>query len=352
MTDDPLRRMFTTQAGVCAAFGSTFYAALCGRIAADLEGEVLALFQPWAGQSLQQIGDAAVTLRFLGAIHDLALSGADLALSAAFPPASDADAAWDAARSAIQRDPARFAAFMTHEPQTNEVRRSACLLPGFLTIAAETQLPLACFELGASAGLNQLWRNYRYDYGEGGVWGDPSAPLALSAAWTGPAPPMDAPLSVASSAACDRSPVDIRDPAQRQRLRAYLWPDQTERLERFDAAVGMALAAGVTVERSDAVDWVRARAAPSPGVATVIFHSIFWQYLSAETAAALRAAIEAQGAAATPDAPLAWLRMEAVPGQLAPIELRLTLWPGGEDRLMANVQAHGATVDWVSGAQA
>jgi hypothetical protein len=29
-----------------------------------------------------------------------------------------------------------------------------------------------------------------------------------------------------------------------------------------------------------------------------------------------------------------------------PIELRLTLWPGGDERRLAVVQAHGATVAW------
>src|SRR5579871_5214502 len=148
MTDDAIDRMFRTQATICAAFGSNFYAALVGCFAADRE-VLRDLLAPWAGLSFEALMGAAVSLRLLGALHDLALSGDDLALSAAFPPASNADAAWDAARTAIQRDPARIAAFMTHEPQTNEVRRSACLLPGFLTVAAETGLPLACLELGA-----------------------------------------------------------------------------------------------------------------------------------------------------------------------------------------------------------
>ncbi|HWF77986.1 MAG TPA: DUF2332 family protein [Caulobacteraceae bacterium] len=346
MTDDPLTRNFETQSGVCAQFGSAFYGALAGLIAADLSPCVRALFAPWEGQSFEDLMGAAVALRFLGAIHDLALSGHDPALAAAFPPASDAAAAWAATKAAIAREPAPFAAFMAHEPQTNEVRRSACLLPGFLTVAAETGLPLACLELGASAGLNQLWSRYHYDYGAAGSWGDPASPLALTAEWTGPPPPLGAPLEVASRAACDRKPINVADPAQRRRLKAYLWPDQTERLARFDAAVEMALAAGVCVEEADAVDWTLARAAPRAGVATAVYHSIFWQYLGPRTQAALAAAIELHGAAATPDAPLAWLRMEPAPGRIIPIELRLTLWPGGEERRLAVVQAHGATVDW------
>jgi hypothetical protein len=342
---DPLERMFRTQAEICASFGSPFYAALAGRAASDLD-QLRRIFAPWQGQTIEELMGAAVSLRFLGAVHDLALSGDDLALSAAFPPLSDAEGAWDAARQAIERDPARFEAFMAHEPQTNEVRRSACLLPGFLTIAAETGLPLACLELGASAGLNQLWSRYAYDYGEAGRWGDPVSPLTLDSAWSGPAPPWEAAIGVASTAACDRKPIDLTDPLQRRRLKAYLWPDQSERIERFDAAVGMALAAGTRVESADAAEWTLARAAPREGVTSVVFHSIFWQYLPAQTQAALRAALQAQGAMASAAAPLAWLRMEPIEGQPFPIELRLTLWPGGDERRLAIVHAHGASVNW------
>ena len=197
MSDDPLTQVFETQAAICESFGSPFYAGLSRRIAGDID-PIRPLFAPWAGASFEALMGPAVALRFLGAIHDLALSGDDAALTAAFPPASDADAAWAATKAAVGREPARIAAFMGHEPQTNEVRRSACLLPGFLTIAAETRLPLACLELGASAGLNQLWSRFRYDYGAAGAWGDPASPLTLTADWTGPSAPWDAPVRVVS----------------------------------------------------------------------------------------------------------------------------------------------------------
>ena len=345
MPADPLARAFQTQGEVCRQFGSAFYAELTQLIAAEI-GSVEQLFEPWSGQSFEELMGAAVTLRFLGALHDLALSGDDPALAEAFPPNGDAPAAWIAAKAAVARDLARFVRFMASEPQTNEVRRSACLLPGFLVVAAETGLPLACFELGASAGLNQLWDGYRYDYGAAGAWGDPASPLLLTADWSGPAPPLEAKVLVASRAACDRQPIAIADPAERRRLKAYLWPDQPERLARFDAAADMALAAGTRVEEADAVDWVLAGAAPREGRATVIYHSIFWQYLGAATGAALTRAIEAQAASATFEAPLAWLRMEPTPGRLSQIELRLTLWPDGGERRLALVQAHGAWVIW------
>jgi hypothetical protein len=77
----------------------------------------------------------------------------------------------------------------------------------------------------------------------------------------------------------------------------------------------------------------------------VVYHSIFWQYLPPEPQARARALLEAAGAAATPDAPLAWLRMEgdgADPGA----GISLTLWPGGETRLLGRADFHGAWIDW------
>jgi hypothetical protein len=345
-------RAFEIQSGVCAAFGSPFSAAILDRAARDIEGAgpLAGLVATWRGLSTRAVVSEAIPIRWLGSAHDLVLSGEDAAMAKAYPTPGwpgDADAAWTALRKAMIARPERFAAFISHEPQTNEVRRSACLLPGFLTVAKETSLPLRLFEIGASAGLNQLWDRYRYDLGEAGAWGDPSSPVRLDAAWSGGTPPLDASVSVISRAACDRKPVDIRDPGARRRLEAYMWAGQFERLARLEAALAMALAADIRVEAEDAVSWTARRAIPEEGAATVLFHSIFWQYLSAETQAVLTAAISELGDRSSVAAPFAWLRMEPPPDNLADIHLRLTLWPGGEERLLAHVHPHGASVDWL-----
>jgi hypothetical protein len=151
---------------------------------------------------------------------------------------------------------------------------------------------------------------------------------------------------VVERAACDRRPTDLTDPAQRRRLLANIWPDQFHRIERSEAAIALALAAGVHVEEADAVDWIRARVRLQAGAATVLYHSIFWQYLPAETLAAMLAAIEDLGRQATAEAPFAWLRMEPQLDNLALTELRLTVWPGGEERKLAEVSPHGHWVRW------
>ena len=345
MSDSELSKALLGQARGCGALGSAFYEALLQRAAQDVvQGPLARLFAPWEGRSVKSLFEDAVALRFLGGLHDMVLSGDAPELAAAFPPRADAEAAWRAAQIAIERHFERLARFMAHEPQTNEVRRSACLLPGFLTVAAETGLPLRCFEIGASAGLNQLWSRFHYDFGAAGTWGDDGSPVRLDTDWRGPPPPVAAPIRVLETAACDRKPMDITSSAERRRLRAYIWPDQARRLARFDAALALALGIGVRVEAEDAVTWTERRARPAAGSATVLFHSIFWQYMPARSQAALTQAMARLGAAATREAPFAWLRMEPAFDNMLRFELRLTLWPEGQDRLLALTHPH---VDWV-----
>jgi hypothetical protein len=340
------------QAAGCAALGSPFSAALLERAVADIaaDGPVGGFFTPWAAASLRALFDDAVALRWLGALHEISLSEPGGSMAEAYPLAErpgDPDRAWPSVLATLDAQADRVTAFMRHEPQTNEVRRSAVLLPGFLTIAAEIGLPLRLLELGASAGLNQLWDRRHYRLGGVGEWGPTDAAVTIDAAWRGPPPPLGAPVAISSRAACDRAPVDLADPAARRRLKAFVWPDQIDRLARLDAAITETLAADVKVERADAVAFTRRHGAPAAGVATVVFHSVFFQYMPPASQATLIEALAGFGETAIAAAPLAWLRMEPSAAINGIMELRLTSWPGGEERLLATAHPHGAWVEWV-----
>jgi len=339
-------KALTFQGRVCRHMGSPLNGDLLDRAAADwlAGGPVRRLMAPWETADLQGQLDAATPLRLIGAWHELALSGDDPAVALAYA-ALDAEAIWAAVSVAMVERHERLAAFMAHEPQTNEVRRSICLVGGFLEVAKATGLPLRCFEIAASAGLNASWDRYRYTLGDA-VWGDPAASVQMDTDWRGPAPAVDAPVAVVERAACDRRPTDLNDAAQRRRLMAYIWADQADRLARLSAAIEVTLANGLTVETADALDWVRAKVRPRAGTATVLYHSVFWQYMPAASQAALAALIAGIGATATPEAPFAWLRMEP-PLPTPGMEIRLTLWPGGEDRLLGHCHPHGASVEWL-----
>lgn len=335
------------QAGICRNMGSALNGDLLDRAAADwlAGGPVKALMAPWEGLALRAQFHAASPLRLIASWHELALSGDDPATTEAYA-ALDADAIWAAVSAAMVELHERLARFMEHEPQTNEVRRSIALVGGFLEIAKATGLPLRCFEIAASAGLNLSWDRYRYEMG-GASWGDPAAKVSMDAAWTGGTPPSETKVEVIERAACDRRPTDLHDPDQRRRLVSYIWADQSERLARINAAIEVALEAGTRVEAADAVDWVRAKVAPKAGAVTVLYHSVFWQYMPPESQAALATLIAETGAKATADAPFAWLRMEP-PGSTTQMDIRLTMWPGGTETLLAHAGAHGAEVEWLA----
>ena len=340
------------QAGVCTQMGSPFSGRVLNHVRADVVrgGPCAAFFTAWDGCSVRALMDDAAALRILGGLQHLVLSGADPGLAKVYP-ASGAQAddvslakALDAAAAAHGQT---LSGFMASPPQTNEVRRSICLVGGYLTLAARTGLPLRCLEIGASAGLNMNWDRYRYDFGQSRVWGDPGSPLRLDTDWEGDAPPLG-PAPVAEKLACDQNPIDVSEAEQALRLEAYVWPDQADRLARLRAAIGIARAAGNGIDKADAADWVKAHAGPRPGVATVLVHSVVWPYLAEATAQSISDSIRAAGAAASASAPFAWLRMEPEVGNMAaPMEVRLNVWPGGGETLLARVHPHGARVVWL-----
>jgi hypothetical protein len=79
-------------------------------------------------------------------------------------------------------------------------------------------------------------------------------------------------------------------------------------------------------------------------VTTVVFHSIVMQYLTEEDRSAFEAILRAQGAAATDEAPVARLRLEPA-GEHA--EVGLTMWPGGDEFVVATSGYHGGSVRWL-----
>jgi hypothetical protein len=335
---------FQTQAGHCRDLGSPFTAALCTALAELLPGlgtPLAAAVMGWPGSATAD----ALPLRLAGGLHHLALSGADpeaVALYRAQPTEPGRLAA--ALAPLLRRWDARLAAWLDGPPQTNEVARSALLLPGLLLLARRCGLPLALWEIGASAGLNLQPDAYGYRYGEAG-WGDSASPVQLAPELRGATPDLGGRLAIVSRRGCDRAPVDLATEPARLRLLAYVWADQRQRLARCRAAIELALAHGIAVERADAADFVAAAlAAPAPGRVTVIYHSIVWPYLPPATQARIAGLLAEAGSRRTSDAPLAWLRLEPTAGT-GP-QLELATWPGGRAERLGAADYHGRWLEW------
>lgn len=341
-----VRAAFLDQAKWCDQLGSPFTSRIC-RLCAERLRKSLPVAQyilDWPGDP--SVKADSVPLRVAGALHYLARSGQTPKLRAQYPPnASDDDHLWSAINAALHDHADVVRRYLSSPPQTNEVMRSAALLPGLLEIAQRTGLPLHLYELGASAGLNLILDRYRYQFGDT-IWGDAASPVKISPQWQGSAPPSHAPLDIRSRRGVDLHPIDLHDHEARERLLSYIWPDQSERLQRLDAAVSLWLRDPPLVERADAAQWLErsgiTRAAA--GTTRVLFHSISWSYFSETTQQRITQLMGNLGEHASDQAPLAWLRFEL---STPAAELRLKLWPAGGDVSLATGHPHGATIQWL-----
>ncbi|MCG8591340.1 MAG: DUF2332 domain-containing protein [Proteobacteria bacterium] len=341
-----LETAFRLQAGICQYLGSPFYQALMTTALADVraDGRVAQLLDGWSGDPVR----AFLPLRLFGAVHEIVLAGAAPALARYYPTmggTADPDAAWPAFLDVLVQHPDRVHETLQRFPQTNEVRRSAGLLGGFLEVARRTGLPLRLRELGCSAGLNLQWRRYRYRLGPH-VWGDRDSGVAIEAEWDGPPPHLASLPEIESRAGCDLDPRPIDDENAVRRLESYVWADQPERLQQLRAAIRVAREDPPRVDHASAAEWLAAElSAPPPGVCTVVYHSSVWNYLPPEEQDRVRGHLEAAGRAASAGQPLAWLRHEDT-GELGAVEIRLQLWPDGEERLLGLGHPHGRRVEW------
>ncbi|MCB1834315.1 MAG: DUF2332 domain-containing protein [Geminicoccaceae bacterium] len=337
---DAVLRHFRQQSAACHKLGSAFTGRLLAEAAKRLH-RVDRLGMKILGWPSDPAADA-LALRLAGGLHALALSGRIPALAA-----FDDKQLGDTLEHLMREHETWLVVFVDHPPQTNEVARSAVLMPGFQVIHERTgSRPMRLFELGSSAGLNQHWQAFRYET-DSWSWGPSGSPVVLRPDWQGKPPPLGAPV-VASASGVDLRPIDLRDAEQQLRLRSYIWPDQPERLQRLDAAIDLATARPPAIEAGSAADWLEHRLDTCPGDETsVIFHSIAWQYFSKE---AQQRCFEAMARAGGRGSPVAWLRMEAHPSGRHAV-LDLDLWqPGiaGPRHLhLADCHFHGAWVRWI-----
>jgi hypothetical protein len=83
---------------------------------------------------------------------------------------------------------------------------------------------------------------------------------------------------------------------------------------------------------------------PFAGAATVVFQSAVWQYISESEQQRIIAIIQEAGKRASDEAPVAWLRME---GNNNTFEIRLRIYPGFTEQIIATSRAHAPSVHWL-----
>jgi hypothetical protein len=336
---------FANQVDYCRSNDAPLTARIVAAVAAQLgrpnPAEFIARIRDWRGVPLAD----ALPLRAAGGLHALHLAGAapELAPIYAGEPADDAAIV----AGVIARHEAALLPWLDGPPQTNEAGRSCAFAAGLLWLADQGLPPrFECLEIGSSAGINLMMDRYAYDLG-GVKIGPQDAAMRFAPEWRGPPPP-DRAIEFAALKGCDVAPIDLTDPAQALRLRAYVWPEQAGRFARLDTAIAEARRRKPDLVRMDAAEFVERQLAlpQEAGTTRVLMHSIVWQYVPADQQARVTAAMAAAGARATAERPLAWVALESN-RSLLQHGLCLRYWPGAEEeQLLAGAHAHGAWLEW------
>ncbi len=337
---------FANQVAYCRANGAPVTARVVAAIGSLIDAprsEFARRIADWPGAPLAD----ALPLRAAGGIHALHLAGKAHELA---PVYADADDINDAAIVAgvVTRHEATLLPWLDGPPQTNEAGRSSNFIAAMLWLADKGLPPrFDCREIGSSAGINLMIDRYHYDLGGVHVGPRPGA-MAFTPDWRGNHPPQHA-IEFTSLKGCDVAPVDLSDPAQALRLKAYIWPEHHIRFQRMAAAIAAATEAPPQLIHANAADFVEAELARPQADATtrVLMHSIVWQYVPADQQARITAAMEAAGARATAERPLAWIALEAN-RTVHHHELVVRYWPGGAEPVkLGHAHAHGAWVEWL-----
>ncbi len=334
------------QADACRELGSPLYGDLLTRAAGDLiaGGPTAEVLRGHLDDRLSSV----LALRLLGGAHALALSGQAPELAAYYPSCGGrtesepgSPLAWAALRRVLAERGETIRGWLDRPPQTNEVGRAAALLGGLRAIAADVPVPIRLVEVGTSAGLN-LRADHFCVPGRAGSYGNPDSPVVLTGGWLGDPPPVSR-IEVVERVGGDLAPIDPLTAQGRLTLTAYVWPDQAERLSRLRGAFEIAERVPAELRAESASDTL-ARLTLEPGSWTVLWHSIFRQYLSEAQRTELAEGVGALGMAATGTARFAYLYLEQSRQGGCPVTL--TTWPGGYRRVLGTAPAHGLPVRW------
>lgn len=341
-----IRDAFHLQARYCAAAGSPLTSEVVAALGDMLDHSTRtgARILDWSGDPIVD----ALPLRIAGGLNALARSGRDDVLSRLYLT-RDVEA-HPILRKMLSKWDDWLYPWLDGPPQTNEVGRSAALWPGMLEIARRFGPEMEWIEIGTSAGLNLNMERFGYSLG-GVASGDNLSAVQIKPSWTG-ASPAAWQVEVVDRLGIDLNPLDVSDPIIAERMLAYIWPDQKERLARAEAAIRVAQASPPPIVKGDATELLEPLLAEPQGEGRtrVIFHSVALQYFPSDAQARVKNLIEAAGARSNASRPLAWLSMEFREMGAAQAQLTLRCWPGdGREELLAHVHPHGAEVNWVSG---
>lgn len=344
--------IFEDIATSCRRLGAPTYATWADCVVAWHDQEPLrSLLAPYAGA---RIGDM-IPLRLFAAVHRLALQRKAPEIALSLPTlggtasVDDPDRVCRVLLATIDEHRGEIASALEKIPQTNEVGRAVGLGALLRRVHRAFDMPVVLHEIGCSAGLS-----LRVDE------------LVARGAIPADHPEWGQMPRVESRRGCDLAPVDALTTTGRTLLTSFIWVDHLDRFERLRRALDIASRVDADLTVADATTYVGGLEL-TPGRITVMWHSAMWLYLAPEEREGIRETMQRLGASATPESPLAYIRLEPTleseegqarqerlgrPAGPHTFALSMTTWPG-IDGVPAGVEVPwgyappaGEPVDW------
>lgn len=121
--------------------------------------------------------------------------------------------------------------------QTNALNRSAYLMPILSNLFDGKKINI--IDIGTSAGLTLNMDKYEYHYNDKHAFGE--SPVKIkSEIREGTLPKFSKPVEIANKIGIDQNPLDLKIDDNANWLKALIWADLTERLEKIEQAIAIA----------------------------------------------------------------------------------------------------------------
>jgi len=321
------------------------------------------------GASAANTRRGRVPLLFFAATHDVVLRFPDSELFRCYRGESDADLLAEFRQMVLDFSEVILSNMRTRSVQTNEVGRSAVLVPAFARATRDVTSPVAFVEIGPSAGLNLFFDQFAITVERNRTVLERTGPrqstVQLVCEVRGSIIPTfqsTAPLQ-GQRTGIDPNPIDVTNPDESRWLAACVWPGSPDRPQRLAAALTIAKEHPPQLVQGDAVAELPALISTiSADQHLVVFSTWALAYINEEGRRSLTNALDAIGATRDCDLVcfeeprfLEWLPpvTDGVssfdPGTGTPTALGLRSWRSGnrESTALAVAHPHGRWIHWL-----
>lgn len=288
----------------------------------------------------------------LAAVHSLLLADQSHSLARFYPSCGGDDPDENPVPHfrdfCVENDERLRSIIATRRCQTNDVGRSAVLLPAFEHVArsAETRT-LAQIEIGTSAGLNLNWDRYRYEFAGVGTYGASDSPVTITTEVRGTRHP---PLSrafptVTHRRGIDLNPLAVSDEEDARWLHALIHPNAVSRHEQLDAAIEVARENRPVLTDGDALDELPKHLSEAPNDAALVVYSTHVLYqLDDDAIATLRSLLSSHSS----ERRVYWLSIDPSE-ELGEPTYRLVTFDEGvsTESQLAQFESYGDWIRWL-----